>query len=148
VERQNRQIRKLLRAYVDENPKSWEDHLPYVMMAYRASDQCSTKASPNLLLFGEENRLPVDLMYADCTLEQEVPLCPQEYIEWIRDAARSAFSTAQKHLKQSAQRQKRLYDKNTHLREFRVGDWVWVLHVPTQKKKFGRGWQGPNLVIQ
>jgi ribosomal protein L21E len=148
VERQNRTIKKLLRAFTEENPKTWEDHLPYVMMAYRATDQSSTNASPNLLMFGEENRLPVDLMYADCSLEQEVPVCPQEYIEWVREASRSAFTRAHEHLKKSAQRQKRLYDRNTHLREFKVGDWVWVLHPPSEQKKFGRGWLGPSLVIK
>jgi transposase InsO family protein len=148
IERCNRSIKKMLRAFTDENPKSWEDHLPYIMMAYRATDQSSTHTSPNLLLFGEENRLPVDLMYADCSLEQDIPHCPQQYIEWVRDAARSAFTSAQKHLKQSAQRQKRLYDKNTHLRKFLVGNWVWILHPPSQQKKFGRGWQGPFLIVQ
>jgi hypothetical protein len=138
----------MLRAFADENPKSWQDHLPFLMMAYRATIQESTKCSPNLLLFGEENRLPVDLMYAECSLEQEVPLCPSEYVEWVREAARQAFLMAQQHLKKSAQRQKRSYDKNTHLRHFSIGDWVWVLYPPNVKEKLGRGWTGPYLITK
>ena len=88
------------------------------------------------------------MLYADCSLEQEVPECPQKYIEWVREASRGAFEDAKTHLKQSAQRQKRNYDKNTHLREFTPGDWVWVLYPPEMQKKLGGGWQGPYLVVR
>ena len=118
------------------------------MMAYRATTHSSTNASPNLLTFGEENRLPVDLLYAECTLEQEVPICPQVYIEWLRASTKQAFHETQKHMKCSAERQKRNYDKNTHLRKFSVGDWVWVLYPSELQKKFGTGWKGPSLIIQ
>ena len=148
TERQNRTIIKMLRCLAQESPKSWEDHLPYVMMAYRATNHSSTNASPNLLTFGEENRLPVDLLYAECTLEQDIPLCPQVYIEWLRKSTKQAYQDSQKHLKASAERQKRNYDRNTYLREFKVGEWVWVLYPPHQQKKFGTGWQGPSLIVQ
>ena len=146
VERQNRTIKKMLKAFVEENPKSWEDHLPFLMMAYRATIQESTKCSPNLLIFGEEIRLPVDLMYADCSLQQDTPLCPSEYVEWVRNATRMAFSTARENLKKSAERQKQHYDTNTKLRIFSVGDWVWILHPPAYRENFGKEWLGPYLI--
>ena len=59
-----------------------------------------------------------------------------------------AFQEAQENLKKSAQRQKRNYDKNTHMREFDVGDWVLVFYPPELQKKFGCGWQGPSLIVQ
>ena len=33
------------------------------------------------------------------------------------------------------------------MRRFTVGDWVWVLHPPELKNKFGRGWKGPFLIV-
>ena len=102
VEKQNRTLKKMLQSYVDDNPKSWEDHLPFVTMAYRASPHQSSKCSPNLLMFGEEIRLPVDLMYADGALEEAIPACPIEYVEWIRVVSRQAFHKARKFLKQTS----------------------------------------------
>jgi transposase InsO family protein len=148
IERANRTLKKMLRAFANENPTSWHDHLPFLMMAYRSSIQESTKCSPNLLLFGEENRLPVDLLYADCSLEQDIPICPSEYVEWVREATRQAFTVAQENLKKSAEHQKRLYDKNTHLRKFNVGDWVWILTPPLLREKLGHGWKGPFLITR
>ena len=63
VECINRILRQLLRATVNEHGNDWDEHLPYVMLAYRSTVQESTKCTPNLLMFGREVRLPVDLMY-------------------------------------------------------------------------------------
>ena len=147
VERQNRTIRKILRSLI-EDIKTWDEHLPFALMAYNASIHESTICSPNLLLFGNKNRLPVDLMYAGCSPENETPGCPCEYLEWLREAARNAFNRARTNLKKSAERQSRVYDKNTFLREFKIGDWVWVFYPPAFKEKFGRDWKGPFLVVK
>ena len=148
VERNNRTIKKMLRSVVGSNPKDWEDHLPYVLMAYRATIHEGTKCSPNLLLFGEENRLPVDLLYASSITPELESQCPCEYVEWIRGASREAFAKARENLKKSAERQKKLYDRNTFMRYFKVGDWVWVLYPPNLQLKFGKGWNGPFLIIK
>jgi ribosomal protein L21E len=138
----------MLKSVVDDNLEGWDTLLPYLMMAYKASVHEAAKCSPNLLLFGNENRLPVDIMYAESSVEGNIPQCPCEYIEWVRDASREAFSKAREHLKHSAEREKRTYDKNTYMRRFRVGDWVWVLHPPELRNKFGKGWKGPFLVVK
>jgi len=133
---------------VDDNPKTWDNHLPYVFMAYRATMHESTKCSPNLLMFGDENRLPIDLIYSECITVNITNECPCNYVEWVRDASKEAFSKAREHLKKSALRQKTLYDKNTFMRTFKVGDWVWVMHPSELQLKFGRGWKGPFLVVK
>ena len=51
-----------------------------------------------------------------------------------------------KTLKKSAERQKQHYDTNTKLRIFSVGDWVWILHPPAYREKFGKEWLGPYLI--
>ena len=50
VERLNRTIKQMLRSMVGEHRDDWDDHLPYVMMAYRATRQDSTGCSPNLMM--------------------------------------------------------------------------------------------------
>ena len=135
----------MLRSVVEENRKDWDEYLPYVLMAFRASIHESTKCSPNLLLFGSENRLPVDLLYADGLAHEVVVECPCQYVEWIRGVSREAFSKARENLKKNAERQKRLYDRNTFLRTFNVGDWVWVLYPPELQAKLGKGWIALDL---
>jgi transposase InsO family protein/ribosomal protein L21E len=148
VERMNRSIKKMLRSVVDDNPEEWDMELPYVVMAYRATIHESTNCSPNLLMFNTENRLPVDLIYADCALNEVVPQCPSECVEWVKVTSQATFAKARECLKNSAERNKRLYDKNTFLRQFHVGEWVWVFYPPAMQNKFGRGWKGPFLVIE
>jgi transposase InsO family protein len=148
VERNNRTIKKMLRSLVEENVRSWDEYLPYAMMAFRASIHVSTKCSPNLLLFGSENRLPVDLVFADGLTREVSVECPCLYVEWVRGVSRDAFSKAREHLKKNVERQKRLYDRNSFLRTFKVGDWVWVLYPPELQSKLGKGWIGPFLVIK
>ena len=147
VEKMNSTIGKMLRSTVDSHPQHWDDLLPYVLMAYRATIHESTKCSANLLLFGSENKLPVDLIYAEGLSTEKSIQCPCEYVEWVREASRRAFAKARENLKKSAERQKRLYDKNTFLRTFKVGDWVYVLYPPDLQTKLGKGWTGPCLVI-
>ena len=81
VERHNRTIQAMLARVVNECRNDWDDHLPFVMRAYRASRHDSTKCSPNLLMFGREVTFPVDLMFCDCP-DQQNYVCPSEYVEW------------------------------------------------------------------
>ena len=54
VERFNRTIQTILSMYVSEDQSDWDEHLPYAMMAYRASEQETTGVSPNRMMFGRE----------------------------------------------------------------------------------------------
>ncbi len=49
VERFNRTLKQMLRSFVAENPKDWDDHIPYLLMAYRSTPHKSTGCTPNLL---------------------------------------------------------------------------------------------------
>ena len=42
----------MLRSFCDSEKSDWDNHLPYVMMAYQATVQESTWCTPNLLMFG------------------------------------------------------------------------------------------------
>ena len=51
VERFNRTCQQMLKAFINENR---DDHLPYLMMAYRSSPHESTGLSPNMMMFGKK----------------------------------------------------------------------------------------------
>ena len=145
VERANRTVIQMLTTLVNEAQNDWNDLLPFVMMAYRSSVHESTKCTPNLLMLNHETNLPIDLMIG---APPETPACPIQYVEWVRDAAEHAFEFVQRNLKTSAERQKKLYDRKSGSPKFKIGDSVWRYSPPRAKLKFGKGWEGPYLVVQ
>ena len=62
VERFNRTLRTLLRAYVSKNQKDWCEYLDLVLFAYRTSVHSSTGFSPFELVYGRAARLPMHLL--------------------------------------------------------------------------------------
>ena len=147
VERFNRTVQQMLKTLVNDARNDWDDHLPYVMMAYRASIQESTNCTPNLLFLQHENNMPIDLFVGQPSDGTE-PMCPVEYIEWVRLATQYAFQFVQDNLKLSAARQKLLYDRCCGSPQFKVGDSVWRYYPPTAKQKLGKPWQGPFLIVK
>lgn len=61
VERFNGTLQKMLSLLDNESRSDWDDHLPYVIMAYRATTHDNTHCSPNLS-------------------------CPSQYVEWVKSA--------------------------------------------------------------
>jgi transposase InsO family protein len=61
VERFNSTLQTMLKAVVNEERNDWDDHLNWVVMAYRSSVHESTGCTPHLLLFGREQTMPLDL---------------------------------------------------------------------------------------
>lgn len=60
VERFNQTLSNMVRAS-NEGGGNWRDHLPFVLMAYRATPHRVTKESPAMILYGRELRLPAQL---------------------------------------------------------------------------------------
>ena len=58
VERYNRTLIAMLAKTVQKGGPDWDDRLPYVLFAYRASQQSSTLESPFYLVYGRDPRLP------------------------------------------------------------------------------------------
>ena len=99
TERFNRTVQQMLKTYVRENRDDWDDHLPYVMMAYRATVHESTRLTPNLMFIATENILPIDLMMGPPTsLEDAMPQCPIEYVEWLRHVITRTHEAARQSL--------------------------------------------------
>ena len=55
IERANRTVIQMLTTLVNEARNDWDEHLPYVMMAYRASVHESTGLTPNKIRFKRRN---------------------------------------------------------------------------------------------
>ena len=147
IERYNRTLGQMLSMFVNENRSDWDDHLPFLMMAYRSSVQESTKCTPNLLMLGREVSLPIDVIVGTPNAEQE-ERCHVQYIEWIRDALRRAHQCAFENINLSFQKQKKYYDRNAKTKIFEVGELVWKWSIPKAKQKLSLGWTGPYKVVR
>jgi hypothetical protein len=99
------------------------------------------------MFFGREVVLPIDLMVPPPEQTAATERCPQEYVEWVRSTLQNAHTFARVRLRQSAVRQKRLYDRTTRSRAFPSGTWVWRYYPPTAGRKLGEKWRGPYLVL-
>ncbi len=79
VERFNRTLKQMLRIFASENPNDWDNHLPFILMAYRSTQHKSTGCTPNLLFLQRETNCPLDLMVGPPpnTIRN---VCPVQYI--------------------------------------------------------------------
>ena len=62
VERVHRTLNTMLGKVVSDTQRDWDEKLPAVMAAYRASVHEATGYSPNRLFLGREVRMPLDLV--------------------------------------------------------------------------------------
>ena len=138
----------MLTTFAKGHRGDWDEHLPFVMLAYRSTVHESTGYMPNQMVFGREVTLPVDLMFGSPPQAGDMPACPVIYVEWLRAALENDFEYARKNLRKSAERQKRFYDHKAREPLFKVGDWVYRYYPPAARAKFGSGWTGPYLVTK
>ena len=101
LERSNRTLQAMLRAFVNEARDDWDDHLPAVTCAYRSTPHDSTGVSPFKMVFGHEMTLPIDLQH-DVGTRTRIPKCPVEYVEWLKQTLYLGHDVARHRLKRAA----------------------------------------------
>ena len=148
VERFNRTLINMLSKKVERSGKDWDEHLPYVLFAYRASVQASTRESPFFLLYGRDPRLPTEVCLDVSPSRQEMDL--DSYKTEVATHMADAWRIARNNVKDAQRKQKRQYDKRTRPVKYAVGDRVFVL-MPgarnTKAYKFARPFHGPYRVM-
>ena len=146
VERCNRSLQSMLKAYVNDNRDDWPDQLPAVVCAYRATAHESTGVSPYRMLYGREMTMPVDVQFP--TENQDTPpQCPHEYVQWMTDSLTDAHSFARTRLSKAALRQKKSYQESTRSVQFERGNWVWRSYPQLKPGKLLKKNKGPWLVL-
>lgn len=83
LERFHQTLKSMLRAYVVELGRDWEEGLPWLMLAAREVVQESTRFSPNELVFGHSVCGPLAALY-DGLVESEPPKTLANYVNGFR----------------------------------------------------------------
>ena len=148
VERFNRTLTDMLAKTVTRDGADWDDHLPYVLFAYRAAAQESTRESPFFLLYGRDPRLPTETALSPPVDRKELNL--GEYGHNLVNNLSQAWNNARDSIKWSQKRQKTVYDRKSKI-VFKEGDRVF-LYKPAAKSgkahKFARPFHGPYRILE
>jgi transposase InsO family protein len=150
-ERFHRTLNSMLAKVVSESQRNWDRHVAPVMAAYRSTVHRSTGYSPNFIVYGRENRAPVDLVIAVKDEPPEIGSSPDSFVQELLDRQRRAYDLVRQHLGQAAERRKREYDFRVKHRDFHVNQWVWYLYPRRYKgrsPKWTRQYTGPFLVVR
>ncbi|XP_068069442.1 uncharacterized protein isoform X2 [Danio rerio] len=144
TERFNQTLKQMLRKFVDETGKNWDQWLPYILFAYREVPQASTGFSPFELLYGHEVRGPLTLlkeMWEGIKGERE-PSNVVAYVLQMRERLEKMRALARTHMAEAQKHQRTWYDQRAREREFVSGEKVLVM-LPSKENKLLAKWQGP-----
>jgi hypothetical protein len=150
TERFNKTLVAMLSMYTNTHQTDWDEHLPYVLFAYRTSVQAFTKFTPFYLLFERPPRLPLDVAF---DTETGPRFSLDEYIPELKERLREAFEAANHELEKSHASQENEYNKHHVDVEYKVGDKVNLFtpfRVPKNQKqvaKLAKNYPGPFEVI-
>ena len=149
VERFNRTLASMLRAYVNEHHTDWDEHLPYVLMAYRSTEQETTGCSPNYLMLGREVATPLDIMFE---MPGSVKVIPPNRWAWeLKERLENAHRFVRQSMDQAMLRQKTSHDQKLKWQSFQPGEEVYVYfprYLEGHSKKLTSFWRGPFKVVQ
>jgi transposase InsO family protein len=151
VERFHRTLNSMLGKVVSETQRDWDHHVAPVMAAYRATVHSSTGYTPNFLVYGRENRAPIDLVLAVEEEPKGVGESPNQYVNELVQRQRAAYRIVRQHLGRAAERRKREYDLRVRPRQFKTGDWVYYYYLRRyqgRSPEWARMYIGPYLVVR
>jgi len=151
IERFHRTLNAMLGKVVSGHQRDWEEYLPHVMAAYRGSVHDATGFSPNRLLFGKENRAPLDLVYGRPTEEWSRGTTYSSYVEDLAERLEESYRTVRENLQRAAERRKHEYDLRVRPISFKEGDKIWYFSPRRYKgrsPKWQKLYQGPIVIIR
>lgn len=142
LERMNGTIKTSLSICAEQDPASWDEHLPFVTFVYNAAQQESTGFSPFEVLFGIKTRLPLLP-----SLTESTAIITEEWVAYLNNHLPIIHGTAINNIKKAQIKQKRAYSKGTGVKyDYQVDDLV------TRKNLVKSGspkqcWLGPYKIL-
>ncbi len=145
----NQTIEGILSTLIRDNRKQWDNDLAFALMAYRATPHSTTGFSPNMVVYGNENSIPCDIMYGQTGAVYNIQhCCFCEYVDNLRINMVSAYVRAHQIMGIAANRQRVYHDEDRATRFFKPGDWVLYWNKPKSLQTLSCGWTGPFVVVE
>ncbi len=153
VERYNRTLVHMISAYVNENQLDWDEHLPLLTSAYRSCRHESTGYTPNMLMYGREVHIPIQLVMGGVTSDtEENGDNTAEFVTKLKDKMLRVHELCREHLQKSLERERRDYDTRISINNYEVGDLVYALDstktVGKSYKLKSDRWKGPLVIVR
>ena len=148
-ERMHRTLNSLLGKVVSEAQTDWDEYLPFVAAALRASKSESTGYSANFLMLGREVNAPAEIVYGLASPEQ-LPTY-DEFVESVREKMSEAYDLVRNSLGKAAERNKRYYDMRAKPMSFSEGQSVYYFNPRRycgRADKWARKYTGPFRIIK
>jgi transposase InsO family protein len=148
LERFHKTLNAMLAKVVAGSHRDWNEQLPMVLAAYRASIHSGTGFSPNKLFLNRETTMPLDLVLGDCYVRGTAPEC-HEYVLTQGVQIQDVFTLARETMKKQAKARAYRYNLRARNVEFQIGEYVWYYYdrkPRNQKDKWASHFQGPYRV--
>jgi len=151
VERTNHSLEQMLKKYIHQFPKVWDDLLPYLLFAMREAKNESTNYSPAELVYGHSIRgwlaVQRSCWERGDRVERELKIPAVEFMQNLNAKIETALAHARDNVTTAQARMKNYYDQHSQERKLDVGEQVLVLE-PTCNNKLLAQWVGPRRVLQ
>ena len=119
VERFNRTLTDMVAKKVEKNGRNWDQHLSYVLYAYRASRQEYTQELPFFLLYRCDRQLPFPASLTQPRTHYQVDI--EDYRTELTTGLTEAWELARSHVKKAQKRQKKTNDRRAKPSKCAVG---------------------------
>jgi len=148
VEKFNSTLIHMIAKCCELRQHDWDEHLPYLLFAYRSSIQESTRESPFHLLYGRDPRLPTETVLSKPESPYQIDV--EDYRSELVTRMSLAWRLAKERIERAQKAQKTQYDHHATDVKLRVGDRVMVYQpgeVKGKARKLVRPYHGPYRIL-
>ena len=142
VERFNATLCDMLRAYSVDTGQLWDETMNAVLFAYRTSFHFGTNTSPDLLVYGQSLRVPLDVELHHYLRERDLSPTDPSFIFSHAQALARAREQARLYMDRYKAKYEAQYNSRRRTVTFNVGDLVWM-QTPQRNNKLSPKWSGP-----
>jgi len=156
VEAANKIVIGLIKKHIAQKPRNWNKTLDQVLWACRNSPKESTNTTPFRLTYGHDAVLPVEINLQSVRIQRQMEIPTDYYWNMMLDELVDLDEERLKALEMLTRQKDRVakaYNKKVKNKTFNVGDLVWKVILPMDRKdrvlgKWSPNWEGPFKITQ
>ncbi|KAK2362505.1 hypothetical protein QL285_087565 [Trifolium repens] len=156
VEAANKIIIGLIKKHIAQKPKNWHNTLDQVLWACRNSPKESTNSTPFRLTYGHDAVLPVEVMVQSIRVQRQMEIPSEHYENLMMDELVDLDEERLQALDVLIRQKERIakaYNKKVKYKTFNLGDLVWKVILPMDRRdrifgKWSPNWEGPFKISQ